>query len=297
MSETLTALSNALAGIAEAAAPGLVSLYPGARVQRTALLWQSGVLVTSEQGMPGEDAVPVILPGGAQATATVAGRDPGTNVAVLRVELAGPARGRVRRTPPRRARPGPRRRRRCARRSGMGAVHRVGPAWHSMANGRIDRLIHLDLALSAARRGRPGARRRRRAARHVDPGAAPPGPGDPDGARSSGSSRLLLAGGRVAQGWLGLGLQPVGIPAGLQPAAGRDAGLMVVSLASGGPAEQAGVLPGDILLEVAGEAAPHPRAVARALAGEQVGKVVPLRLLRAGAPLELQATVALRPAA
>ena len=107
----------------------------------------------------------------------------------------------------------------------------------------------------------------------------------------------LLEGGRVAQGWLGLGLQPVGIPATLRSAAGREAGLMVVSLAAGGPAEEAGVLPGDILLEVAGEAAPHPRAVARALSGEQVGKPVPLRVLRAGSPVELQATVGLRPAA
>ncbi len=272
-----------------------MSLYPGARVQRSAILWQPGVLVTSEQGMPNQDSVPAILPGGAQATATVAGRDPGTNVAILRLELAGPARAPA-------AEPGlgalalalgaadgaPTVR--------LGVIHRVGPAWHSMANGRIDRLIHLDLSLPQRDEGGPvlnaagallgmstlGPRRRvlvipTSTLERVVP--------------------LLLSGGRVAQGWLGLGLQPVGIPAGLQPAAGRDAGLMVVSLASGGPAEQAGVLPGDILLEVAGEAAPHPRAVARALSGEQVGKVVPLRLLRAGAPLELQATIGLRPAA
>ncbi|HYZ62162.1 MAG TPA: PDZ domain-containing protein, partial [Acetobacteraceae bacterium] len=107
----------------------------------------------------------------------------------------------------------------------------------------------------------------------------------------------LVSGGRVKQGWLGLGLQPVGIPMNLRDEAGRESGLMVVSLAAGGPAEQAGMLPGDILLDVAGEPAPHPRAVARALAGEQVGKSVKLRLLRAGTALDLQATIALRPAA
>ncbi len=165
-----------------------------------------------------------------------------------------------------------------------------------MAGGKIDRLVNLDIRLEPRDEGGPvldgegkllgmstlGPRRRVL----VIPAAT--------------IERImpqLLAGGRVAQGWLGLGLQPVGIPAALRPAAGREAGLMVISLAAGGPAEQAGVLPGDILLEVAGAAAPHPRAVARALSGDQVGRPVPLRLLRAGAPLELQATVALRPAA
>jgi len=295
MSDPLTSLSDALAARAEAAAAAVASLYPGTRAQRTGLLWQTGVLVTSEQGLPDQAEIPAVLPGGRAVTATLAGRDPGTNVAVLRAELPGAAR-------PEAAEPklgaialaiGAAEGSATVR---LGVLHRVGPAWDSMAGGRIDRLIWLDLTLSGRDEGGPvldaaggllgmstlGPRRRVL----VIPAAT--------------VDRVvpqLLSGGRVAQGWLGLGLQPVGIPAGLQAAAGRDAGLMVVSLAAGGPAEQAGVLPGDILLEVAGQGAPHPRAVARALAGEAVGKTVPLRLLRAGAPKELQATVGLRPAA
>ena len=295
MSDALKSFSAALASLARAASSGLVTLYPGERAQRSAFLWQPGILVTSEQGLPDGSEVSAILPGGGKAAATVAGRDPGTNVAALRIELTGSPRpasgqpelgglalalGAAEGTPTLR----------------LGAVHRVGPAWDSLANGRIDQLIHLDIRLEARDEGGPvldasgallgmstlGPRRRVL----VIPAAT--------------VERVvpqLLTGGRVQQGWLGLGLQPVGIPANLRGAAGREAGLMVVSLAAGGPAEQAGVLPGDILLEVAGEAAPHPRAVARALAGEQVGKVIPLRLLRAGTPVDLQATVALRPAA
>ncbi len=295
MPDALTDLSTALAVLAAATAPSLVTLHPGARAQRSALLWQPGVLVTSEQGLPAETEVAATLSGGGQAAAALAGRDPGTNIAVLRLDLAGPAR-------PSPAEPqlgalalafGAAQGEPTVR---LGAIHRVGPAWDSMANGRIDRLIHLDIRLSSREEGGPvldaaggllgmstlGPRRRVL----VIPAAT--------------LERVvpqLLSDGRVAQGWLGLGLQPVGIPAALQDAAGREAGLMVVSLAAGGPAEQAGVLPGDILLEVAGAPAPHPRAVARALAGDQVGKPVPLRLLRAGAPMHLQATVALRPAA
>lgn len=294
MTDALTALSDSIAALAAGAAPGLVTLYPGVRSQRTAMLWQPNVLVTSEQNLPEGTAIPAILPGGGRATATLAGRDPGTNVAALRLDLAAA------RAPAAEPRLGA-----LALALGaadgaatvrLGVINRVGPAWDSMAQGRIDRLIHLDIRLTGRDEGGPvldaagsllgistlGPRRRVLVIPTETIDRVVP---------------QLLEGGRVAQGWLGLGLQPVGIPIGLQQAAGRDAGLMVVSLAADGPAEQAGVLPGDILLEVAGAAAPHPRAVARALSGEQVGKPVPLRLLRAGQPLDLQATVGLRPAA
>ncbi len=291
----LPALSDAMAGLAEAAAPSLVSLYPGTRTQRSAFLWQDGVLLTSEQGMPEQAEVAAVLPGGGRVTAAVAGRDPGTNIAALRVELGGAAR-------PAAAEP---RLGALALAFGaadgaptvrLGAVHRVGPAWDSMAGGRIERLIQLDLQLAGRDEGGPVL-----AADGALLGMSTLGPRRRvlviPAATLERVVPLLLSDGRVRQGWLGLGLQPVGLPAAMQDAAGAETGLMVVGLAAGGPAEQAGVLPGDILLEVAGAAAPHPRAVARALSGDQVGKAVPLRLLRAGAPLALQATVAVRPAA
>src|SRR4051812_29692176 len=92
MSDALKSFSNALASLAEAVAPLLVTLYPGQRAQRTAMLWQSGVLLTSEEGLPDGSEVPALLPGGRRVTASVAGRDAGTNVALLRAEHAGPAR-------------------------------------------------------------------------------------------------------------------------------------------------------------------------------------------------------------
>lgn len=295
MSDALISLSDTLADRVEQAAPALVCLYPGERAQRSAYLWQEGMVVTSEQNLPGDAEAPALLPGGRKARATLAGRDPGTNVAAFRLELAGAVR------------PEP-----AAARAGalalalgaaegrptvrLGSVHRVGPAWDSMAGGRLDQYVQLDLPLSGREEGGPvltagglllgmstiGPRRRA----IVIPAAT--------------VARVLpqlLAGGRVQQGWLGLGLHPVGLPSAMRDAAGREAGLMVVSLVPGGPAEQAGVLPGDILLEVAGEPAPHPRSVARALSGDQIGKPVSLRLLRAGAPVDMQATVAMRPAA
>lgn len=311
--------------IVDATAPLLAALYPGARAQRSAVFWRPGVLVTSEQGLPGAAEAPVVLPGGARATARLAGRDPGTNVAAFRVEADGPApasvSGATQASPPgaapepaqdpaRRAAAGPALPPPSEPRVGafalvlgadaeggptarLGVVHRVGPAWDSMAGGRIDRLVRVDARLPAREEGGPvldaaggllgmstlGPRARVLAIpastveRVLDP---------------------LLAGGGVARGWLGLGLQPVAVPAALRETAGRDAALMVVGLAPGGPAEAAGVLPGDLLLRVDEAAVTDLRAVAAALA-DRVGQDVALHLLRGGAPVRLTARVAARP--
>jgi len=296
MTDPLLTFSDALVARVAAARPWLVSVHPGSRTQRTATLWRSGVLVTSEQGLPADRNVPVTMPDGSRGQAVLAGRDPGTNVAALRLELDGPAL-------PEPAEPqagalalllgaaadgGP-----TAR---LALVHRVGSAWESMAGGRIDRLINLDARLSGQEEGGPvldaaggllgmstlGPRRRVLVipAATVDRVLAP-----------------LLAEGQVARGWLGLSLQPVSIPAAWQASAGMESGLMVVSLVAQGAAEQAGVLPGDILLAVDGVPTLHPRAVAKALGAASVGKAVTLRLLRGGTPMDLVATVAARPAA
>lgn len=290
----LSMLSDLLTSQVAAASAGLVAVYPGSRAQRTAALWRPGVLVTSEQSLPPDPAVPIVLPGGSHARASLAGRDPGTNVAILRFEIDGPVL------------PEPADPQVGALALLLGAasdgsatarlamVHRLGPAWESAGGGRIDQLISLDGRLSGRDEGGPvldaaggllgmstlGPRRRVL----VIPAVT--------------ISRVLgplLADGQVSRGWLGLGLQPVSIPANWQDAAGLTTGLMVVSLTPHGPAEDAGVLAGDILLELDGAAAPHPRALAKVLGVNSVGRCVTLRLLRGGMSLEMAATVSSRP--
>ena len=106
----------------------------------------------------------------------------------------------------------------------------------------------------------------------------------------------LLAEGRVPRGWLGVGLQPVSVPELLRGEAGQDSGLMVVSLAAGGPAERAGILPGDILLSIDGERLRRARAIRSLLGPERIGKEAEIRLLRAGALQACRMTIAARPA-
>src|SRR3989442_1489988 len=63
---------------------------------------------------------------------------------------------------------------------------------------------------------------------------------------------LLLKDGRIARGWLGVALQAVAVPDALRESAGQSSGLMVMSVVDDGPAEQAGIVAGDIILSVDG---------------------------------------------
>ena len=290
-------LSAGLSSRVGAAAPGLVALLSkGRRPQRSGFLWSPGVVVTSEQGLP-EGAARAMLPGGGMAQATPAGRDPGTNLAVFRLDgaPAGPAWAEA-------AEPAVGNLALLLGADGMGAaaarfgmVGMVGPAWTSMAGGRVDRLIRLDARLAAPEEGGPvldvaggllgmstfGPRRRTLVIPFATIARVVP---------------ELLSVGRVARGWLGVSLHPVSIPLPLQAGAAALSGLMVISLATGGPGEQAGLLPGDIVLALDGAAAGHPRAAALALASLPAGRTVPLRLLRGGVVRTMEATIGERPA-
>ena len=85
------------------------------------------------------------------------------------------------------------------------------------------------------------------------------------------------------------------VPEAMQAEAGRSRGLMIMDVAKNGPAAQAGVLVGDILVTIGGEGVSRPANVAERLSLQTVGQPVELRLLRAGKILSLRATVAARP--
>jgi S1-C subfamily serine protease len=286
-------LSSALADRLTAAAPAVVALKAGPR-HRSGILWRPDVVVTSDQVMGQHDGAAVIQ-NGIEIKAKLAGRDPTTNVALFRLEK--PLTGTL---PPDAAAP----------RTGslalvvgadasgvptarLAMVHATGPEWHSMAGGRIDVLIRIDTRLGADEGGpvldaggavlgmsTSGPRRRNLVipyatiARVIDP---------------------LLEQGHIARGWLGVGLQPVAIPDSHQQSTGQARGAMVLQLAANGPAQQAGVLPGDILLSVDEFRFGQRRGVASLLGPERIGKAVTLRLLRAGEMKEIGVVIAARP--
>jgi S1-C subfamily serine protease len=290
----LTGFSDALAERTRLARPLVAAItVPGHRT-RSGTLWRKDVIVASEQTFPDVGEAGVRLDDGSGLAARVAGRDRGTNIVALKLE-GTPDPASVTAAEPH---PGALVLALGADEDGiavrLGIVHSVGPAWHSRAGGRIDRRITLDLALASREEGGPvldaaggllgmstlGPRRRVL----VIPKATIDGVLEP-----------LLSKGQVERGWLGLALQPVLVPEALQSQVHGPRGVMIMGLARGGPAAQAGLHVGDILVSIAGQSVTSPASVAQRLGPEAVGHQVELRLIRAGNVISVHANVGIRP--
>ena len=292
--DLLTGMSNALAERARLARPLVVKLSARGHRERSGTLWRKDVVIASEQGFPDVGEATVTLADGSTLAARVTGRDAATNVVALRLD-GGPESAPVPAAEPQAGRLvlafGAAEEGVSVR---LGVVHSVGPAWHSRAGGRIDRRIILDISLGHREEGGPV----------LDAGGGLLGMSTLGPRRSvlvipsatvDGVIEPLLSTGRVERGWLGVALQPIHLPEALQTVAGQSRGLVIMGISKDGPASRAGVQVGDILLSVGGESVASPIAVAQRLGPDSVGQQIELRLIRAGAPQMLQATVGVRP--
>jgi|SRR6516225_1373954 S1-C subfamily serine protease len=294
MADVLTELSNHLSARTASAQALLVSIKIADDRHLTGTLWNGDVVVASEQSLPSQEEFAVIAPGGASSNARVAGRDPGSNLVVLRLAqtLSPPA------IVPAEAKVGTLAFAYGADGTGgatarMGIVNLAGPEWLSSAGGRIDKRVVLDMRLAAAEEGGPvfdvagaclgitafGPRRQVLVIPTTTVNRMVP---------------ALLRDGRVARGWLGVALQPVAVPDALQEQAGQASGLMVMSLAEGGPAAKAGILAGDIVVTLNGLPAKRFRTFAKQLGTESIGSKAALRVIRGGSIVSVEATVEAR---
>ncbi len=176
MTSTLSALSADIQHIAAAASPGVVRVHARKGPPASGIVWKSGLIVTAEEAVETDDDIDVTLADGTRVAATLAGRDPTTDVALLRCAAAttpianpiaaggGHARPTGRRTrfrPPWNPQAGPR--------HGLVGVRLL--AEHA---GRQDRSVHrARYALRPAPGRRRAARRGRRADRHDRGRSAP----------------------------------------------------------------------------------------------------------------------------
>jgi S1-C subfamily serine protease len=292
--DALSQLSNAISARAEAAKNTVVAVRLGEGRHLTGTVWQSGVVVVSEQALPGKDEFELVAPGGAILAAKVAGRDPSTNIAILKTAevltapaftAAEPKVGAVALAIGADGDGGA-----SAR---FGVVNLVGSEWHSRRGGLIDRRIVLDVRLASREEGGPvfdvaGAYL----------GMSTFGPrGQVIVIPQATIARVvpqLIKDGHVARGWLGVALHPVAVPDALHESAEQTGGMMVMSVVENGPAAQAGIVAGDIILSVDGIAAHRSRKIARYFGSDSIGRQVDIRLIRGGAVVTVQATIAER---
>ena len=295
----LESLSNDLAGAVDRAGQSVVAIHARRRIPASGIHWRPGIIVGAHHTIQRDDEITVSLADGSTVTATLAGRDPSTDLAVLRVDeakvpvasVADEAAIRVGALVLALGRPGP------AVTASLGVISAVGGQWRTWQGGSIDRLVRLDVSIYDGFSGGP----------LVD--AA----GRVLGVNTSGLSRgaaltvpvstvnrvvdQLLASGRIARGYLGLGFQTVRLPETLveRHALPNDVGLMVVSAEPGGPGDRAGLLIGDILTGVNKSPIAEPAELLAFLTGDRIGKEIAVSIIRAGEPRDVTVTVGERP--
>jgi S1-C subfamily serine protease len=282
---TLASLSSALEGVVAAARPSVLSVH-SRRSRASGFVWKAGLAVTADEALAEEGDVTIVLADGTTRPATIAGRDHTTDIALLRFDGAGltparlsprvPALGSLAMV--------------VAAQNGsataaLGAVSFSGERWRSLRGGEIDARIELDVRL-----------------RHSHEGAlALNAAGEAFGMAVLGPRRVLVipaatiervatrleSHGRIARGYLGLGLQPIKLDDGI--------GAMVMSVDKAGPAAAAGLRQGDVIVGWNNEKLSGVRSLLRALGPDSVGTVVDVMARRADEPITFKLTIGERP--
>ena len=291
-------LSNELAALVAAAAQSVVAVHGGGRRPSSGIIWQPGIVVTAEETIVRDADLALTLPGGNQVPATLAGRDPSTDIAVLRYQ-ATPAPKAFATTPFA-----------TDLRAGhfavaigsaegeavatLGIVALAGGAWRSRLGGQLDARLVIDARLPTIAEG----------------GALVSADGSLIGIPVFGPRRRVLAipaatiarvvpiiedRGHITRGYLGVGLQRVPLAAAEGAEARR--GAMVVTLDPAGPAKAAGILQGDIIVRLGGSAVTGLRSLYQQLGSDAVGKKMAVDLIRAGVHKTVDVTIAPRPQA
>ncbi len=300
----LQALSEDLTAAVERAGRAVVAIHARRRIPASGVLWRSGVVVATNHTIQQDEQITISVGDGGRLPATLAGRDPTTDLAVLKLDAgaSGSSGATVAERGPDDAlrvgqivlalgRPG-----RDVTAS-LGLVSAVGGEWRTWHGGKIDRLVRLDVAVYDGFSGGP----------LVD------GTGHVLGINTLGLSRgaaltipattvdhvanQLLEMGRIKRGYAGVAVQPVRIAPAAAEALGLSGSgaLMAVGVAPGGPADKSGILQGDVLVAVNDARVSDPSDLIAALGPDHVGQSVRVQIIRAGESRTVDLTVGERP--
>ena len=280
-------ISNELAAAAEKVGSSVVAVHARRWMPTSGIEWKKGVVVTVHHGVQRDEDIKVLLDGGRAVSAKLAGRDPSTDLAVLRIEEVSSG-----------ARPlgdstslrlghlvlALGRTRRGDLVASSGIIGGISGEWRNRHGGQLDQHIRLDLALYPGFSGGPLLNARGEVVgvntRGLGHGRAVTLPV----ATVNRVVEELLEKGHIARPYLGIAMPPVEVPENMRsklPAETR-VGLLAIDVENGGPAGKAGVLLGDVLFEVGGKTVEHVDAIQDSLAAAQIGDVLQIRLIRAG---------------
>lgn len=290
----LQELSNALADAVTTAGQSLVRVNARRLLPASGVVWSmDGLIVAAHHTIHAEAEIGIGLPDGQTIQAALVGRDPGTDLALLRAEASDltPAVWveandlRVGYPVMALGRPG------RSVQATLGIVSAVGGGWRTPAGGTIDPYLQTDVVMYPGFSGGPliGVE------------------GHVMGINSSALMRgvsltiplptvrrvveALLAFGRVRRGYLGIGSQPVRLPQALTEQLGQETGVLIVSVEPGSPADAGGLVLGDTIVTLDGERVEHMDNLLGLLSSERVGRTVPVQVVRGGQAQELSVTI------
>ncbi len=300
MASSLVDFSNELAAIAEKIGRSVVAVYGRRRRPSSGVCWRKGVVVTSEHGLRGVEEITVGTGEDKHFMATLAGRDPGTDLAVLRVEgieapvpefgdsaelklghfvlaLGRSWRGNVV--------------------ASAGIVGGASGAWRTWRGGQIEQHLRLALPLYPGLSGGPLVDAKGRVMGINTSGLAPGRAVALPIVTMNRVADELLAKGHIARPYLGLSMSPVPLPENLRGVVGANVstGLLVMHVEPESPAGKAGIVLGDVLIQLQGKYVADTAAVRDAMAAARIGDTVKAKVLRGGAQSEFSITLGERP--
>lgn len=294
MMSALTEVSHQMADVV-AAAGALVARVEGRRrFPASGVIWSTdGLVVTANHVVKRDDQIGVGLADGSHVAATLVGRDPSTDLALLKIDATDLAAAtwvdaadlRVGHLALALGRPGE------TVQATLGIVSALGGPWRTAVGGKVDSYVQTDVLMYPGFSGGPLVAADGRVA------------GLNTSALTRGTSIALPAAtlqrvvaelaqhGRVKRGYLGVGLQPVRLAAGIQEALQQETGVMLLSVEDDGPAAAAGLVQGDIVVALDGRPVRHIDGLQALLTGDRVGQRVPVSVVRGGAVTELQIVI------
>jgi serine protease DegQ len=291
----LVELSDALADAAEKAGKATVLVNARRRMPASGIAYESDLILTADHVVEREDDIKVILADGAEISARVAGRDAGSDLAVLKLERAAGAVAEMTKSPARLGqialalgRPSP-----DGIEASLGTVSAIGGPIRTGRGGMLERYLRTDSISYPGFSGGPlvaadgtvlGLN-----TSGLANGAAVTVPAD----IAWQIAATLVKHGRIKRGYLGIRSQTVEISEASQKALQREqaTGLLIVGLENGSPAAKGGLIVGDILVGVAGTPVLHHDELFARLDGDVAGKSTPIDVLRGGQPQTLNVLI------
>jgi S1-C subfamily serine protease len=290
----LTEFSDALANAVELAGKSTVLVDARRRLPSSGIAYSADLILTADHTIERDEDIRVLLADSSQLSAKVAGRDPGSDLALLRLERpvlpviqAADQPARIGQFALAIGRPSSE-----GVQASLGVVSSIGGPVRTGRGAMLARYIRTDCIPYPGFSGGP----------LVDSS------GRLLGVNTSGLARAvaltiptditlkvaesLAAHGHIRRAYIGIRSQPVDLSAEAQDALQRHqtGGLLLVGVESGSPAARAGLIVGDILVGLAGQPVSSHDELFSLLAGENVGQVQTLEILRGGQPRQVQIT-------